>query len=94
MLLLGRQIRNATLPDRRDGRRLRVLQQAKIVFGPATMIHCYVRDLSAGGAMIDLGQIVELPATFEIFIAGHNLRNFSARLRWTKGRYAGVSFGT
>ncbi|MGO4572387.1 PilZ domain-containing protein [Microvirga sp. 2TAF3] len=76
----------------RSARRLRVLQQAKIVFDTETMIHCVVRDLSTGGAKIEIRQHVPLPETFDLFICAHDLRVHRAQLRWRKGEFAGVSF--
>jgi hypothetical protein len=77
----------------RSARRFRVLQQAKIVVGAKTMIHCEVRDLSAGGARIAIRQHVKLPESFELFICAQDLRVYPARLRWRNGDFAGVSFG-
>ncbi|WP_114185816.1 PilZ domain-containing protein [Microvirga aerophila] len=77
----------------RRARRLRVLQQAKIVIGADTMIHCEVRDISPGGAKIAIRGHVALPETFELFVCAHDLRVYPARLRWRPGNFAGVSFG-
>jgi hypothetical protein len=70
-----------------------VLQQAKIVIGADTMIHCEVRDISPGGAKIAIRGHVALPETFELFVCAQDLRVYPARLRWRQGNFAGVSFG-
>jgi hypothetical protein len=77
----------------RRTRRLRVRQQAKIVFGAETMIHCEVRDLSVGGARISLKQHVSLPERFELFICAQDLRVHTVRVCWREGDFIGVSFG-
>lgn len=79
--------------NRRSSRRLRVWQQAKIVFGNK-MIHCMVRDISRGGAGIVIRKSVLLPETFDLYIAAHELRLCPARLRWRNEDFAGVSFGS
>jgi PilZ domain len=80
-------------PNLRRTRRLRVRQQAKIVCGSETMIHCEVRDLTAGGAKIAIRQHVALPEQFALFICAHDLRVHSATIRWRHGDFLGVSFG-
>jgi hypothetical protein len=80
-------------PNLRRTRRLRVRQQAKIVCGSETMIHCEVRDLTVGGAKIAIRQHVPLPEQFELFICAHDLRVHRARIRWRQGDFLGVSFG-
>jgi len=79
--------------DLRSARRFRVLQQAKIVFGKETMIHCEVRDLSTGGAKIALRPNIRLPEKFDLFICAQDLRVHKVRLRWRQGSFVGVSFG-
>jgi hypothetical protein len=77
----------------RRTRRLRVQQQAKIVYDSETMIHCEVRDISVGGARIAIKQHVPLPERFELFICAHDLRVHSVKVRWRQGDFVGVSFG-
>ncbi|MFC4174997.1 PilZ domain-containing protein [Microvirga sp. GCM10011540] len=77
----------------RRTRRMRVLQQAKIVIGTEVMLHCEVRDLSAGGAKIAIKQHVALPEQFDLFICAHDIRVHRARMRWRQGDFVGVSFG-
>ena len=77
----------------RQARRLRVVQQAKIVVGPEVMFHCEVRDLSTGGAKIAVRRHVPLPERFDLFICAHDIRFHKARLRWREGDFVGVSFG-
>jgi hypothetical protein len=93
MIMVGPRAPVVGGPNLRRTRRLRVRQQAKIVCGSDTMIHCEVRDLSVGGARIAIRQHVPLPEQFELFICAHDLRVHSARIRWRQGDFLGVSFG-
>ncbi|WP_210251013.1 PilZ domain-containing protein [Microvirga thermotolerans] len=79
-------------PDLRSAKRRRVLQQAKIVTGAETMIHCEIRDISTGGARIALRRNVALPETFQLYIAAHTLQVHSANVRWRNGDFIGVAF--
>lgn len=78
----------------RTRRRHRVMQQARIVLGPDTLLPCMVRDLSPAGAKIVLSRPVRLPDAFDLVIAAHDLRTVSVRLRWQRGEVAGVWFAT
>jgi len=91
MTLVDWQDQAVEVRSRRQGRRLRVRQQAKIVLNDE-MIHCEVRNLSLQGAGISLSRRVQLPNTFNLFIAAHSLRTFKVKLRWLRGNQAGVSF--
>lgn len=74
--------------DRQEERR-RVLLQGRLLIGRA-VVYCAVRDLSPGGARLEIGADVELPPEFGLVI-GPNERILRARLRWRAGGFAGVS---
>jgi hypothetical protein len=74
--------------DRREERR-RVLLQGKILIG-REMVWCAVRDISNGGARLELGEDLALPAEFDLVI-GRKEQIMRARLRWREGPFAGVS---
>jgi hypothetical protein len=74
--------------DRKEERR-RVLWQGKILLGRA-VIWCAVRDVSASGARLEVGEDVRLPGEFDL-VLGHREEIMGARLRWREGRFAGVS---
>lgn len=74
--------------DRQEERR-RVLLQGKILLGRA-VVYCALRDLSPGGAKLEIGEDVELPPSFDIVI-GAKEQILRARLRWRSGAFAGVS---
>jgi hypothetical protein len=48
------------------------------VIGSEIMIHCVVRDVSAGGAKKAICKHVPLPDAFDLFIAAQDLRVYFA----------------
>jgi hypothetical protein len=74
--------------DRREERR-RVLLQGKILVG-RDVVWCAVRDLSNGGARLEVGEDVRLPEEFDL-VVGRKEQIVRARLRWREGAFAGVS---
>jgi hypothetical protein len=76
---------------RRDHRR-KVLKEGQVVLpGHSSAIDVVVRDLTAGGARMELPCAVRLPASFEVVIPGSGLRR-TARVSWRGGDVAGVQF--
>jgi hypothetical protein len=65
-----------------------VLRQGQIVIDERT-IYCAIRDLSSGGARIEVG--VPLPPEFYFILSGYKSR-LRAELRWQKGNLAGIAF--
>ena len=78
--------------NRRQARRFQTHHPAKIVLGPEAMISCTVKDISTGGARIAVKPHVDLPETFELFIAAHDLQIRRVRVCWRNGHCAGVAF--
>jgi hypothetical protein len=78
--------------NRRNARRFPAHHPAQIMLGPDAMIPCTVRDISTGGARIALKPQMDLPETFELFIAAHDLQVRRARVCWRKGGFAGIAF--
>ncbi|MEE7477839.1 MULTISPECIES: PilZ domain-containing protein [Methylobacterium] len=72
-------------------KRHRLIQQGRIVLGDS-LVPCVIHDLSRAGAKIHLAARVELPGTFDLVIAGHDLRTVRASLRWRRGAFAGLAF--
>ena len=67
-----------------------VSKTAKIVVGEkAPTIDCYIIDLSAGGACLEVSNPGALPKRFVLFHAGTKK---SCRLVWQTGRRFGVAF--
>jgi PilZ domain len=78
--------------NRRQARRFSAHHPAQILLGPEAMIPCTVKDISTGGAKIELKPQMDLPETFELFIAAHDLQVRRARVCWRKDGYAGIAF--
>jgi hypothetical protein len=78
--------------NRRHARRFPARHPARIVLGPEAMISCTVNDISTGGARIAVKSHMDLPETFELFIAAHDLQVRWVRVCWRDGDLAGVSF--
>ena len=78
--------------NRRQARRFRAHHPAKIVLGPDAMIPCMVKDISTGGARLAVKPHMDLPESFDIFIAAHDLQVRRARVCWRNGGFAGVAF--
>jgi hypothetical protein len=78
--------------NRRQARRFPAQHPAQILLGPDAMIACTVKDISTGGARIALKPQMDLPETFELFIAAHDLQVRRARVCWRKDGYAGIAF--
>jgi hypothetical protein len=56
----------------------------------AALIECKIRNISEGGARLELAIPQLLPHTFELQIAGLPAR--LCNLRWAKGNLVGVQF--
>jgi hypothetical protein len=78
--------------NRRHARRFHAHHPAQILLGSDAMIPCTVKDISTGGARLALKPQMDLPETFEIFIAAHDLQVRRARVCWRKGDFAGIAF--
>jgi len=78
--------------NRRNARRFPTHHPAQILLGPDAMIPCTVKDISTGGARIALKPQMDLPETFELFIAAHDLQVRRARVCWRNGDVAGIAF--
>jgi len=79
--------------ERRGGNRRTALKNGRIVFNNGkSMIDCRIRNISEGGAKLELGTAQLLPHTFELEIPGMPTRQCS--LRWAKDNLVGVSFVT
>ncbi len=72
--------------------RIRVLKGARLHFkNKLSSIDCMIRDISAGGARLRLSGPVGLPQRFDLMMNCTGDK-FPARLVWSKGSEAGISF--
>ena len=78
--------------ERRETTRQRVLKEARIVLHEdLSLIRCVLRDVSEGGAKLEVPPTTELPSTFRLLMVSDNLI-VPVRLAWRKGGLAGVTF--
>jgi len=77
--------------DERRGREARrtALKSGHIVY-PGGSVECKLRNISDGGARLEIGGQQLLPHTFELHVTGMPVRQCS--LRWAKDNLVGVQF--
>lgn len=79
------------MSERRQYPRLRVLKSAKIVLGTSTLFDCVVRNLTNGGARLELPSAIDLPDVVAVtFDGGRTCR--PCRLAWRRLNATGVRF--
>ena len=77
--------------NRRTERRIRVLKAGRLVFNHGfSAMDCIVRNISSGGALIDVPSVIGLPEKFAFIVAGNSPRN--AKLAWRSDHLAGVCY--
>ena len=78
--------------ERRSDPRHRVLKGGTLHFNKGySSLECVVRDLSATGARIQMGETFGVPSRFTMSISGETTR-IEASLRWRNARNIGLSF--
>jgi PilZ domain len=78
-------------PDRRRHLRTEVRRSARLVYGPhGYSVDCIVRDLSDGGARLELASEPMLPR--EILLVDPTGGTTPARIVWRSGRDIGLQF--
>jgi PilZ domain len=83
---------NSSAPsdDRRGNDRRTALRSARIVAKDGTTVECRLRNISEGGARLELAGPQLLPHTFELHIG--DLPPRLCNLRWAKDNLVGVQF--
>jgi hypothetical protein len=77
--------------DKRDTQRQNVIKAGTISFG-GMGIDCLVRNMSVGGANLEVESQIGIPSSFELVInVEHSNRN--CHVVWRKARRIGVVFG-
>ena len=77
--------------DRRDRSRSRIFKSAKLILGTSSVFDCVVRNLTNGGARIEIPNAVDLPEAVDItFDGGRTFR--PCRLVWRTLNETGVQF--
>jgi hypothetical protein len=80
------------LMERRRQQRTRTLKSARILFNQhRSAIDCTVRNISAGGACLNVTSVVGIPERFDVlFEADQSIR--PCRMVWHKEKQIGVEF--
>lgn len=79
-------------PDKRDSDRVRAFLRAQIIFNNRmSTIDCIIKNISATGARIALGDSFAVPAEFDIFIPQRS-SSHHAKLVWRDKDSIGVDF--
>jgi hypothetical protein len=77
--------------EKRLAPRRNTMIEAKIVFeGGRQRVDCVIRNLSDGGAKLEVGKVIGIPATFDLVAPGH--RPHACRVVWRSLKELGVQF--
>jgi hypothetical protein len=80
------------MDDKRTVPRLRSFLKGRIIFnGGQTNLECLIRDVSAGGARLELSASVTLPDRFDLYLP-HREATCKAHVQWRRGSQLGVAF--
>lgn len=79
--------------DRRRSPRRNVVENAWIIEkkGGWSLLDCTVRDLSEGGAKLQIDPALEIPSHFDLLL-GNDLAIIPVRIRWRRRNFLGVEF--
>ena len=78
------------METRRRQERHRTLKTGKIIFNRKTsVVDCTVRNVSDGGACLEVDSVVGIPKAFDLVMDG--IRR-SCNVKWTNANRMGVSF--
>jgi PilZ domain len=78
--------------DRRTERRMRTLKSGRIVFNEGrSVFDCVVRNLSPGGALLEIPNMLGIPSRFDVDIE-RAARRRPCTVRWHTDRLMGVHF--
>jgi hypothetical protein len=76
--------------DKRDTQSQNVMKAGTILFGGAG-IDCLVRNMSGGGANLEVESQIGIPGSFELVIQAEH-SNHHCNVVWRKARRIGVAF--
>jgi PilZ domain len=80
------------MEERRISHRSRICRGGKILFNNRrSVLDCTIRNLSPGGACVQVENLVGVPATFDLLIDGEDAPR-PCRLVWQSHHRAGVEF--
>jgi len=78
------------LEKRLSPRRNTMIRAAIAYDGGRTWLECVIRDLSDGGAKLELASVRGVPQTFDLMVPGH--RPHHCRVAWRALKEMGVQF--
>ena len=79
-------------PNQRSHPRNKVLKDAQVIYADERgIVDVIVKDLSVGGARIQLKSSTDLSGSFDLFIPPEKMR-YTAAVRWMKGNVVGIQF--
>jgi hypothetical protein len=83
---------NVYRDNRRSPRRV-VVEDAWIIDkrGGWSLIDCIIRDISAGGAKLEIDPTLEIPTCFDLLLE-KELQIIPVRIRWRRRSFMGVEF--
>lgn len=77
--------------EKRLSPRRNTMIRATIVYGGGqNYVECVIRDLSDGGAKLEVASVRTIPATFDLFVPGHRPQH--CRVAWRALKEMGVQF--
>ena len=76
--------------EKRASPRRRILKQGTITFRGGD-IDCLVRNISMGGALVDIANPIALPRSFTLVVSTEHLMR-DCRAVWSHDRRVGVAF--
>lgn len=78
--------------ERRVAERVRTLKRARIILNHGySVFDCLIRDLSYGGAKLQIADQLGVPDNFELAF-GRDIHGYYCTVRWRDEKAMGVSF--
>ncbi len=79
--------------NQRSEPRARTLKGGRVVFnGGYSSYDCMIRNLSAGGAMLQFASTLGIPNSFDLFINNSGSEKHECTVRWRTNVALGVAF--
>jgi hypothetical protein len=80
--------------EKRRAPRVKAFKAGRIIFNNgASVLDCTVRDVSSGGARLQVGQPIRTPSEFILeFTMGDGLRKMPCAITWRRKTDIGVAF--
>ena len=79
------------MEEGRSSLRRRMLKEGKLLLSDTQIFDCRIRDMSDGGARVELASFFELPKQLRLWVVSTNLV-MPAELAWQRGQMIGLRF--